>query len=96
MYMRNQLPPIVDVAMIVADNASMARFQNPATPPLAFQVPASWTVPGPSGGLPFSHSADLDYDLNQFGLQLTKNHIRFRVFRSSVDMESAAWVNSTN
>ncbi len=81
--MRNQLPPIVDVVMICTDNSSLARFKNPATPPTEVQVPATL----------FVNSAKLDADLATYGQQLTAAHIRFRTFRSTVNMQSASWIN---
>ncbi len=110
--MRNQLPPILDVAMVAVDPNSIVR--NFALPsrvrrrrrPPQLLVPATWTSPTPNKGFtyttqvntafptPFSHSANLDVDLNNFGLWLSDNNIRYRIFRTSIQMEGAAWVNN--
>jgi len=76
-YMRNQLPPIVDVAMVAVDPNSLVRLSHTATAPTVLQVPAGT----------FTNSANLDADL-------AANHIRYRLFRSSVQLEGAAWVNN--
>jgi len=85
LLMRNQLPPIVDVAMVCVDPGSVLRLQASAsaTPPAVLQPPT---------GL-FANSANMDADLATFGQQLAANHIRYRIFRSSVPMQGAAWVN---
>ncbi len=83
--MRNQLPPIVDVAMVCVDRRSLARFdQTGATPPVELQVPA---------GL-FVDSSKLDEDLAAYSAQLSNEKIRHRVFRSSVDIQGAKWSNN--
>jgi uncharacterized protein (TIGR02599 family) len=85
MYMRNQLPPIVDVVMVSVDPSSFQRLQGSAsvTPPAALC---------PANGL-FASSANLDSDLAAFQAQLSANHIRYRFFRAAVQMQTAAWVN---
>jgi uncharacterized protein (TIGR02599 family) len=85
LYMRNQLPPIVDVAMVCIDPNSLAHFQlsTQATPPAMLQ---------PAAGL-FTNSANMDADLGAFGQQLTANHLRYRIFRSAVQMQTAAWAD---
>jgi len=85
LLMRNQLPPIVDVAMLCVDPNSFVRLHGSAqsTPPAVLQPPA---------GL-FVNSANLDADLAAFGQQLSAKHIRYKIFRSSVQMQAAAWVN---
>jgi len=103
--MRNQLPPILDVAMVAVDPNTTVRFSPiagpPITPNLAFQLPtvaypvvAPYTTPIVPGAVPFTNSVNMDVDLANYGVQLASNHIRFRIFRSSVQLEGAAWVNS--
>lgn len=108
--MRNQLPPILDVAMVAVDPNTILRFPYTAGPPLQpptqLQVPATMTgtTPirhfayatqiNPAYPTSFSGSANMDVDLNNYGLWLSDNNIRYRIFRSSVQMEGAAWVNS--
>lgn len=82
--MRNQVPPIVDVAMVSVDRQSLARFdQSSDTPPEPLQVPA---------GL-FTDSAKLDDDLAAYARQLSAANIRFRIFRTSVAIKGAKWSN---
>lgn len=83
--MRNQVPPMVDVAMVCVDRRSLARFDpNASTPPDKLQVPA---------GL-FTDSAKLDQDLATYGKQLSDAHIRYRVFRTAVEIQGAKWSNN--
>ena len=85
LYMRNQLPPIVDVAMVCIDPNSVANLQisSQVTPPAVLQ---------PANTL-FTNSAKMDDDLATFGQQLATNHIRYKIFRSSVQMQTSAWNN---
>ena len=83
--MRNQIPPIVDLAMVSVDRRSLARFdQSSATPPTALQVPA---------GL-FTDSSHFEEDLAAYGKQLSDARIRYRVFRTSVEIQGAKWSNN--
>jgi hypothetical protein len=43
----------------------------------------------------FTKSDDSDYnaDLAAYGAQLTTQHIRYKIFRSSVEVQGAAWAN---
>lgn len=83
--MRNQIPPIVDVAMVSVDRRSLARFdQSSATPPAELQVPATL----------FTDSSKLDADLATYSKQLTDASIRHRIFRTSVEIQGAKWSNS--
>lgn len=83
--MRNQVPPIVDVAMVSVDRRSLLRFdQSSATPPAELQVP---------GGL-FTDSAEFEADLATYSKQLTDAKIRHRVFRTSVEIQGAKWSNN--
>jgi uncharacterized protein (TIGR02599 family) len=111
-HMRNQLPPIIDVAMVAVDPNSIVRFNNntsaggiaPAPPiqlqatetgsgatpiatPNAFNMNNSATTAAPL-------SQNMDTDLANFGAYLASNHIHYRIFRTSVQMESAAWVDN--
>jgi hypothetical protein len=114
--MRNQLPPILDVAMVAIDPNSIVRFGTPATlvapvaapPPVATTLGAALlplqtayptsapytTQVNPTYSVPFSNSVNMDADLANYGTQLALNHIRFHIFRSSIQMEGAAWVNN--
>ena len=97
--MRNQLPPIVDVGMIAVDPNSIIRYGTPATAPTAFVLPAAWPATGLytpqiTTAAPFTRSVNMDIDLGNYGVQLAAAHIRYRVFRASVQMEGAGWVNN--
>jgi uncharacterized protein (TIGR02599 family) len=83
--MRNQIPPIVDLAMVSVDRRSLARFdQTSATPPKELQIPA---------GL-FTNSSHFEEDLAAYGKQLSDAKIRYRVFRTSVEIQGAKWSNN--
>ncbi len=82
--MRNQVPPIVDVAMVCLDRQTINRFdQSGDTPPAALQVPSSL----------FRDSSKLESDLQAYGKQLSDAGIRYRVFRTSVPIQGAKWSN---
>ena len=89
--MRDQLPPIMDVAMVAVDANSIIHLGTPTT-----LLATSPLVPQTSGpyASPFTNSANLDTDLAAFGGWLSSNHVRYRIFRSSIQMETAAWVNN--
>lgn len=82
--MRNQVPPIVDVAMVALDRRSLGRFTFAADPPAELLVPA---------GL-FSDSSKLEEDLTAYGQQLSAAGIRFRIFRTSIRLQGAKWSNN--
>jgi len=83
--MRNQVPPIVDVAMVSVDRRSLVRFdQTSDTPPAALQVPSTL----------FTDASKLDADLTTYGKQLSDAGIRYRVFRTSVEIQGAKWSNN--
>ncbi len=80
--MRNQAPPIIDVIMVCVDRRSLARFDfSGATPPAPLQLPAA----------SFTDSARIDTDLTAYAKQLSDLHVRFRTFRTSIDVQSAKW-----
>jgi uncharacterized protein (TIGR02599 family) len=83
--MRNQVPPIVDVAMVCLDRQSLARFEPAAaTPPAVLQVPAYL----------FTDSSMFEADLTTYGRQLSDAGIRYRLFRTSVELQGAKWSNN--
>lgn len=83
--MRNQLPPIVDVAMVCVDRRSVARLGNSSsTPPAELQVPPTL----------FTDSSKLEDDLAAYSKQLSNANIRHRVFRSAVEIQGAKWSNN--
>jgi uncharacterized protein (TIGR02599 family) len=83
--MRNQLPPIVDVAMVCVDRRYVARLGNSSsTPPAELKVPSTL----------FTDSSRLDADLAAYSQQLSNANIRHRVFRSAVEIQGAKWSNN--
>ena len=85
LLMMNQLPPVVDVALVCADPLSLARFDNTTTaPPSAVQVPA---------GL-FQDSAMLETDLDTYAAQLSAARVRFHILRAAVNVQAARWSNN--
>lgn len=83
--MRNQVPPVVDLAMVSVDRHSMGRLdQSGSTPPPPLRVPS---------GL-FTDSSKLEADLETYGRQLSDAGIRYRIFRTSVQIQGAKWSNN--
>jgi uncharacterized protein (TIGR02599 family) len=93
---RNQLPPIIDVIMVCADPNSLVRLKLgiPGTAASSGTPPSAPTYLYPASTA-FTHSDDTDMenDLTTFTNQLVANQIRYRVFRSSIQMQAAAWAN---
>jgi len=84
-FMRNQVPPIIDVAIVSLDRRSLARFdKSSAAPPKELSVPAEL----------FVDSVRFEEDLAAYSRQLTEAKIRHRVFRTSVEVEGAKWSNN--
>ena len=85
--MMNQLPPVIDMAIVCADAQSLARYDRPGapqdTPPTDLLVPDNL----------FKDSALLEADLAKYADQLSKKNIRFHVQRSTVELQSAKWSN---
>jgi hypothetical protein len=97
--MRNQLPPILDVAMVAIDPNSIVRFGTPATLTTATgTLGGALLVPTNLFGGPITAptdtSANMDADLATYGTQLSNAHVRYHIFRASIQMEGAAWVNN--
>jgi uncharacterized protein (TIGR02599 family) len=92
----NQLPPIVQVTMVVLDEASAIRLNNPSTAPNA-------TVGLTQGGTPLFTSAtyttpnQLQKDLgsptspNTMEWTLTANHLNYHVYQTEVAIGGAKW-----
>ena len=82
--MRNQVPPIVEVIMVSLDRRSLSRFDfTTSTPPTVFNVPA---------GL-FTDAKNFETDLATYTQQLSDARIRFKVFRTSVEIQGSKWSN---
>lgn len=83
--MRNQVPPIVDIAMVCLDRNSLNRLDlSGDNPPSALQVPSTL----------FTDSSRLEADLETYGKQLSEAGIRYRIFRTSVPIQGAKWSNN--
>lgn len=83
--MQNQVPPIVDIAMVCLDRNSLSRLDlSGDNPPAVLQVPGSL----------FTDSARLESDLEAYGKQLSDAGIRYRIFRTSVPIQGAKWSNN--
>lgn len=81
----NQLPPIVQVTMVVIDEASAARLCTSNTPPTI--------ISGASGALSgkFNNVANYATDLADLENKLSNNHINFEVLNSSIVMRESKW-----
>lgn len=81
----NQLPPIVEVAMVAIDEVSAARLQpNTASPPSVIQTALTT-------GNRFQTAANLDSDLSALEKDLSDSHINYRVFRTLVPLHNSKW-----
>lgn len=81
----NQLPPIVEVAMVAVDEASFSRLlPNTATPPNVIQT--ALTTNGR-----FQTASNLDSDLTGLESDLATHHINYRVFRTLVPLRNSKW-----
>ena len=83
--MRNQVPPIVDVAMVSLDRSSLARFdQSGSAPPSELQVPSDL----------FTDASRFEEDLDAYEKQLSEAKVKFRVFRTSIEIQGSKWSNN--
>jgi uncharacterized protein (TIGR02599 family) len=83
--MRNQVPPIIDVAMVSVDPKSIVKLPaNGDAPPAALQVGASL----------FRDSKLMDQDLETYGQQLSEAKVRYKIFRTSIQVKGAKWSNN--
>lgn len=80
----NQLPPLLDVAMIVIDEASAIRLAEASgpTPPPAITDALKERLKDP---------AQLDIDLQKIGTDLAKNKIQYRIFRATIPINASKW-----
>jgi uncharacterized protein (TIGR02599 family) len=78
---KNQLPPILQVTLVVLSEKSAGRLENGATPPLldAALDPL------------FQEAAKFDADLAILEAELIKQKVDYRVFTSSVSIRGAKW-----
>ena len=88
--MANQLPPIVDIAMVCVDSLSLARFPTTTnTPPAPLKIPGGMLP----GGM-FTDSSKLETDLATYATQLSANNIRFHIQRAAIEIQGAKWSNA--
>lgn len=81
--MRNQLPPLVDVAMIAISDTDALRLQRLHGSTLPPELAVSSTL--------FQNSTSLQSDLQSYEAQLTSNHISYKAFWSTVQIKGAKW-----
>ena len=79
----HQLPPVVQVIMVVLDESSARRIENGATEPtaaLGFNPASVFTGP-----------ANLETDLKTISDALSAKRLNYRIFRSEIPIRSAKW-----
>ena len=89
----NQLPPIVQVTMVVISEASAQRVDTLSlTPPPDIEAALSG-----SGGAPFTASNLAQYtaDLKTLSTALASRHITFQVFTTSIPLKESKWSNKS-
>jgi len=76
---RNQLPPLVQITMVVLDDASAARLENGSTMP--------------DFGLDtlFGNAASLEDDIASLEGNLRDQHLSYRIFTATVALKEAKW-----
>jgi len=88
--MRNQLPPLIDVVMIVVDSRDARRLQTGTTPPAELAVPASLFQNAQQNAENL-----FEQDLDTYVQQLIDASINFRMFRTTVTLKGAKWSNES-
>ena len=79
----HQLPPVVQVIMVVLDESSARRIENGPTEPtaaLGFNPASVFTAP-----------ANLETDLKTISDALSAKRLNYRIFRSEIPIRSAKW-----
>ena len=79
----HQLPPVVQVIMVVLDESSARRIENGPTEPtadLGFDPASVFTSP-----------ANLETDLKTISDALSAKRLNYRIFRSEIPIRSAKW-----
>lgn len=81
----HQLPPLVEVVLIAADEVSINRIQGTSTsaPDFGFNYASVFQV-----------ASQLDADLATVSKALDAKHLNYRVFRSRVGLKGAKWEES--
>jgi uncharacterized protein (TIGR02599 family) len=99
---KNQLPPVVQIAMIAIDEASAQRLEtlNPGQTDLG--LPDLFTSTSGAGGKMFTDSTKLTSsstppvvgDLEQLEQKLVQKKLSYRIFSSNVALKGAKWSRS--
>ena len=82
----HQLPPVVQVIMVVLDESSAKRIENGPTEPtaaLGFDPASVFTSP-----------ATLETDLGTISSNLSTKRLNYRIFRSEIPIRSAKWTTN--
>jgi uncharacterized protein (TIGR02599 family) len=82
----HQLPPVVQVIMVVLDESSARRIENGSTEPtaeLGFNPASVLTSP-----------ANLETDLDTISAALSAKRLNYRIFRSEIPIRSAKWTTN--
>lgn len=90
--MRNQLPPLLDVAMITIDSKDADRLalKYGSQPPPELAIPSNtFHLRGGSNASDY-----FDNDLKTYEQQLVDARISYRIFRSTIQIEGAKWSSS--
>lgn len=82
----HQLPPVVQVIMVVLDESSARRIENGSTEPtaaLGFDPASVFTSP-----------ANLETDLGTISSNLSVKRLNYRIFRSEIPIRAAKWTTN--
>jgi uncharacterized protein (TIGR02599 family) len=82
----HQLPPVVQVIMVVLDESSARRIENGSAEPtasLGFNPASVFTAP-----------ANLETDLKTISDALSAKRLNYRIFRSEIPIRSAKWTTN--
>ena len=83
----SQLPPFVEIIMVAIDEPSALRLAAAQTDPTS----APDLAPNFHLGSLFQQVDSLDADLSKLETALADNHIDYRVFRTTVRIDSSRW-----
>jgi len=92
---RNQLPPVVQVAMIAVDEPSAQKLQDKfgTDPNLGINYSSLFRNPAVLEDDPATTAAD-DGDLSKLAALLAANHVSYRIFATNVSIRGAKWSRS--
>jgi uncharacterized protein (TIGR02599 family) len=84
----NQLPPTIQVTMIVISAASAARLDTGSTPPTVIETALS-------GKFTKSDVTDYANDLASVGTSLAAAHIQYQVLNTTITMKESKWSDNS-